>query len=489
VSAGGRGNTHRGRPATLPDGLYEPSIDPATAERSGPAGLIVNFRGEDGREHAFDVSALPLPGWHEALAEAWAKRVGPEGSLRTLASALGTWYVLTRFMRFMAQRLKPPATPAELTRADIEAFYNRDNGPRWSGVDEMRRVTLLFAVSPLRGLISADVNDYVRKPTLNGTDHGKPGYSDAEYRRILHAARADTALIRDRIRRGRRLVQLWRNDRDGLTAEDGRLAEQLAAIAESGYIPERPDGAEAGIASFRFQLARNLYVTPLREVDKWSMDPRFRPSENTTARIPEQVLGPLVTWSLRFVDDFAPDILAAHRIWANARNPNRPKADRYAEPTALHELLDTHLRHGRPLPGRNGSVNLKFLSDVTGVTYERVRARGDLIGRVTAIVGISERSCFDIAIQGQLDGQPWIDAISSDYRDQDGLAVLARMLQIACYTIIAYLSRMRDSEKRAYTPPLGADCRLRHLDGRQAGMVEIASAAVCLAGSVMKCER
>src|SRR4029453_7062734 len=82
VSADGRGNTHRGFPATLPDGLYEPSINPGTAERSGPAGLIVNFRGEDVREHAFDISVLPLPGWHEALAEAWAKRIGLEGWLR-----------------------------------------------------------------------------------------------------------------------------------------------------------------------------------------------------------------------------------------------------------------------------------------------------------------------------------------------------------------------------------------------------------------------
>jgi hypothetical protein len=261
VSADGRGNTHRGRPTTLPDGLYEPSIDPVMADRWGPARLLVNFRGEDGREHAFDVSALPLPGWHEALAEAWAKRIGPEGSLRTLASALGTWYVLARFMRFMAQRLKPPAIPAELTRADIEAFYNRDNAPKWSGTDEMRRVTLLFAVSPLRELISTDVNDYVRKPTLNGTDHGKPGYSDAEYRRILNAARADAAAIRDRIRRGRKLVQLWRNDRNGLTAEDNRLAEQLAAISASGDVPEGPNVTTAAITRFRSQLAQHLYVT------------------------------------------------------------------------------------------------------------------------------------------------------------------------------------------------------------------------------------
>jgi hypothetical protein len=263
VSADGRGSTHRGRPTTLPDGLYEPNIDTATADRSGPAGLIVNFRGEDGREYSFDISALPLSGWHEALAEAWAKRIGPEGSLRTLASSLGTWYVIARFMRFLAERPKPPATPAQLTRADIEAFYRRNDGPRCAGGDEMRRITLLFAVSPLRELTSADVNDYVMKPAPNGTAHGKPGYSDAEYRRILHAARADAAAIRDRIRRGRDLVQLWRNDRDGLTPEDSRLAEQLAAIAASGDVPEGPRGTRAEITSFGSQLAQHLYVTKM----------------------------------------------------------------------------------------------------------------------------------------------------------------------------------------------------------------------------------
>ena len=97
--------------------------------------------------------------------------------------------------------------------------------------------------------------------TLDGTDHGKPGYSDAEYRRIVNAARADAAAIRDRIRRGRKLVQLWRNDGNGLTAEDSRLAEQLAAISASGDVPEGPNGTTAAITRFRSQLAQHLYVT------------------------------------------------------------------------------------------------------------------------------------------------------------------------------------------------------------------------------------
>ena len=264
MNADGRGSTHRGRPATSPNGSYEPGVDTVTAERSGPARLTVNFCGEDDRQCAFDVGALPLPGWHEALAQGWANRIGPQGSLRTLASALGTWYVLGRFMRFMAQRVKPPATPAELTRADVEAFYNRDNGPQGSGSDEMRRMTLLFAVSPLRELIDGGVNDYMPKPSpLGCSEYGDPGYSDAEYRRILHAARTDTAAIRDRIRRGRTLVECWRRDRSVLTAEDSRLAEQLAAIACGGEVPHGPAGTTVGSTRVRSQLAQHLYVTQI----------------------------------------------------------------------------------------------------------------------------------------------------------------------------------------------------------------------------------
>lgn len=261
MSVAGRGSTHRGLGAAVPDGFYEPNNNPATADRSGPAGHVVNFRGEDNRKYSFDISALPLPGWHDALAQTWAARVGPEGSLRTLASALGSWYVIMRFVRFLAERPKPPATPDQLTRADISAFHTRDAGPRTSGRDEMRRIALLLGVSPLRELISADISELSKEPTPNKTAQGKPGYSDAEYRRILHAIRADAAAIRDRIRQGRNLVERWQNDRAGLTATDRYLAEQLATITASGEVPEGPHDTPTANTRFRAQLAQHLYVT------------------------------------------------------------------------------------------------------------------------------------------------------------------------------------------------------------------------------------
>ncbi len=69
----GRSATRAGRPAALPHGDYRPPAPAATA----PQGLVVAFHGEDGRRKDYLVSRLPLPGWHPALAEALAERIGP----------------------------------------------------------------------------------------------------------------------------------------------------------------------------------------------------------------------------------------------------------------------------------------------------------------------------------------------------------------------------------------------------------------------------
>lgn len=72
-----------------------------------------------------------------------------------------------------------------------------------------------------------------------------------------------------------------------------------------------------------------------------------------TPRIPEQVLGPLSAWSLRFVDDFAPDILAA----MDDSGPLRPssangKLGRNADATAaLAAVLDDYITAGASAAG------------------------------------------------------------------------------------------------------------------------------------------
>jgi hypothetical protein len=63
---------------------------------------------------------------------------------------------------------------------------------------------------------------------------------------------------------------------------------------------------------YRRQLRDHLSFDPSVALDGWHEgDTKATRGENSTDRIPEQVLGPLLVWSLRYVQDFASDILRA----------------------------------------------------------------------------------------------------------------------------------------------------------------------------------
>ena len=199
---------------------------------------------------------------------------------------------------------------------------------------------------------------------------------------------------------------------------------------------------------YRHNLPADRLLIDPRHVDGWGEPSRPVQAENATDRIPGAVLGPLIAWALRFIDDFGPDILAAEthrRMLHERRRANTP--GRYTGATvALRELLARHLRHNRPLPGHRGNPNMGFLALVLGCdvkTLERLRPEVDAAG---AVAGIDSYSWFDLPITGRLDGQPWIEAIASDHRYAYGLAALSRMLQAATYVALSFLSGMRDSE-------------------------------------------
>jgi hypothetical protein len=206
-----------------------------------------------------------------------------------------------------------------------------------------------------------------------------------------------------------------------------------------------------------FWRYRNSMITdrlpfdPLH-VEGWTERRRHGPAENATDRIPEAVHGPLLAWALRFVDDFAEDILlavkqrSALRGTEQRRPLGRPPGTNTGVGQALRALLNQYLAHRRPLPGRHGNVNILFLATTLAcatTSVERYRAE---IEAVAAQVGISDRSYFDITITGQLDGQPWIDGIATDHTFNNAVATLARMLQAAGYIAVAFLSGMRDPE-------------------------------------------
>lgn len=252
----GRGSTRRGVSATLPDGEYLP----ARAATGDAPSTVVTFHGEDGRSKDFDISTLPLPGWHPALAAAFTERVGPSGTIRTVASAQIQWSTLVRFMRFLAALPEPPTTAPALTVEHLESFREhrmaRLGNPAWL---EFRSIALLMRNHVISDLLSIEVRDHLARRQDQWRQRPKPGYSDRELNSLVRAARSDVDAIRRRIQRGWDLVARHRQNPNDIPAQDRTLAEQLATIADTGRVPP--------VAGFRRltvrrDLAEHLFLTP-----------------------------------------------------------------------------------------------------------------------------------------------------------------------------------------------------------------------------------
>jgi hypothetical protein len=272
VNGRGRGSTGPGRAAALPSDGYERPRP--VGERPG-GGIVVVFHGDDDRRRIFEFSRLPLPGWHEALAAAFAERTGPGGGLRTAAAAGTGWEALGRLVRFLAALPDPPARPGQLTREHLQAFHDqRATTAPLTALRDLAEARMLLTRPALREQVPAQVLDHLQRrlpaPRL-APDAGVPrsgsgarlttGYSDGELARLLAALRSDAAAIRDRIRGGEDLLRRYQAGPSALGEDDQVLGGMLEQMAATGQIPA-PPGTRPGLVSpERQQLAGRLFVT------------------------------------------------------------------------------------------------------------------------------------------------------------------------------------------------------------------------------------
>ncbi|MGW0770277.1 integrase [Streptomyces sp. NPDC002676] len=167
--------------------------------------------------------------------------------------------------------------------------------------------------------------------------------------------------------------------------------------------------------------------------------------ENSTEPLDPQVLGPLLVWAIRFVDDFADDILAA---WAERDRLFAAAAANEATPesrVALKEFLLPLIRSGSPLPsvqwkGQRAPART-YLSALTGATpsqVERFTAQHQLSALVTERPGPCP---LQVPVTGRIDGKPWREHI-----DFDEAAELMRHLGTAAVILCLYLTGMRPQE-------------------------------------------
>jgi len=200
---------------------------------------------------------------------------------------------------------------------------------------------------------------------------------------------------------------------------------------------------------YRAALSDPLGFDPAA-LDSWGEPNPSARGENSTPRIPEPVIGPLIAWALRFTDDFAPDILAAASEALALHDVRLGTSGRGLRPGVLEEFLACCEREHRPLPGFGGQVNVTFLARKLGC-YPSTLRRSRLLAATAARIGVDTGTYLDTMPTFSLDGRPWLDPIAYSTRGYDSIGTLARMLQTACYILIAYLSGMRDSEIKHLT--------------------------------------
>ena len=230
----GRGSTGPGRPAPVPEGTYAP----LEAVRHEHTEVNVDFHGEDGRQGTFRVDQLPLPGWHEPLAIAWAARIGPSGGLRTLASTRTAWGSVGRLLRFLDSLPDPPRDPSQLTAEHLKGFFAHraaTNHPAYVA-GEVRGIGQLLRLPSLGALIPSAAMEYANPRWEGNRIASKPGYSHRELARLVTTARRDVARIRDRILAGEQRLARYQSEPETLSPAQTVDAELLATIAGTGAV-------------------------------------------------------------------------------------------------------------------------------------------------------------------------------------------------------------------------------------------------------------
>lgn len=176
-----------------------------------------------------------------------------------------------------------------------------------------------------------------------------------------------------------------------------------------------------------------------------------RGTDNKTPRIPEGIAGPLLSWALFYVEVASADLIAASRHWfelvANAQgSPSRPEERR-----RVLSWVEDQVTKGLPLP-------LSFprperqLSQKSGLNRRLIFARAGVrpfylqTQEWTRILKPYEKYGVtgDLGLPLSLDprtGRPWRTTL-----DQPELDYERRHLQMACLTVILFLTGMRVME-------------------------------------------
>lgn len=171
-------------------------------------------------------------------------------------------------------------------------------------------------------------------------------------------------------------------------------------------------------------------------------------AENRTPPLHPQTMSALLLWSMRFVNDFSSDILAAKTMKATPQNPgpelsSLPPYQRFV--AYMRQRQDSYgiiPGWNRPQAGGARCIAGAFIGWQLGFSPKYTKSM-PFADRAAGLDPIEEAE-LPLAITGTIDAKPWIDAIN--FYDVDNLC---RLLATASFVVVAYLTGMRGEECRA----------------------------------------
>jgi integrase len=184
-----------------------------------------------------------------------------------------------------------------------------------------------------------------------------------------------------------------------------------------------------------------------------------QPSTNRTPRISDATLVPLITWSLRFVEEFADDIVRSFDQYRDLiRHEYRHR------PTDLQPPLTTYTRKkrlrlalrelralglgipGRVLPDGTREIRWQHLGRLAQGPANSYRVYDKQV-LTRAHLHIDDDAYLTTECHGTLDGEIW----HRRFLSWDEIFPLVTHLQTACFTIVSYFSGMRPGEVLSLT--------------------------------------
>lgn len=348
----------------------------------------------------------------------------------------GTWHVLAGAPFASADRLPGGTSPAGLSRYgdatwDLVPLSRRQHEPA-------RQINWDLFPVPLRASFKHAGWALINLPTPDTL---------LERAATCRARQPGTAVIASTAEHWCRYAAwLAGQSITSLADVDAACHGQWAAHVARLRVANRTRGQALNAVSVLWGIAPQLPAADRVPMPPWEAEglrhylpPEEGRNENDTAPVHPAVMSPLLTWALRFTEDFSADILAALAEHERLRSRISARHNPDAAPR-LTALLDEHARTGTLLPGEMvKGRDCAAVSYLAGKTGASITQAGNALRRARLPAGST--APLGTRVTGQLRGKPWTGPIS--YHQAPALAL---RLSAACLIVVAYLSGLRPAE-------------------------------------------